>query len=90
MLWRQSFNVEVRPVPSIFNVLLMSITWIADSILGCHVIATARRTEIIQQLSDEGMTVVALDVTEPKSIEQAKEEVSAITGGRLDVLVNNA
>lgn len=36
------------------------------------------------------MTVVALDVTEPKSIEQAKEEVSAITGGRLDVLVNNA
>ena len=36
------------------------------------------------------MTTVALDVTDPKSIEQAKQEVSSITGGGLDILVNNA
>lgn len=36
------------------------------------------------------MSVVSLDVTDSKSIAQAKEEVSAITGGRLDILVNNA
>lgn len=57
---------------------------------GCHVIATARRTEIISQLGEDGMSVVSLDVTDPQSIANAKDEVSAITGGRLDILVNNA
>ncbi|KAF7553508.1 hypothetical protein G7046_g7080 [Stylonectria norvegica] len=57
---------------------------------GCHVIATARNTAILQQFGDKGMSVVALDVTSPKSIAECKAEVEAITGGRLDVLVNNA
>lgn len=37
-----------------------------------------------------GMSTLALDVTEPQSIENCKAEVSSITGGHLDILVNNA
>lgn len=36
------------------------------------------------------MTTLAVDVTKPESIAAAKEAVAALTGGRLDVLVNNA
>ncbi|CAM1505867.1 Fc.00g115040.m01.CDS01 [Cosmosporella sp. VM-42] len=57
---------------------------------GCHIIATARSTEVIESLAKQGMSTVALDVTKPKSIAECKDEVTAITGGRLDILVNNA
>ncbi|KAH6686887.1 short chain dehydrogenase [Plectosphaerella plurivora] len=57
---------------------------------GFHVIATARRPEVMADLREAGMTVIPLDVTDSKSIASCKEEVRQVTGGRLDVLVNNA
>lgn len=57
---------------------------------GFHVIATARRLAVLDELADIGMTTLAVDVTKPESIAAAKEAVAALTGGRLDVLVNNA
>ena len=39
---------------------------------------------------DMGMSAVALDVTNAESIAQCKAEVDKITGGKLDILVNNA
>lgn len=37
-----------------------------------------------------GMSAVQLDVTNGDSIRACKAEVANITGGKLDVLVNNA
>lgn len=36
------------------------------------------------------MSAVALDVTSAASIKACHEEVGKITGGKLDILVNNA
>ncbi|KAI0205715.1 NAD(P)-binding protein [Astrocystis sublimbata] len=57
---------------------------------GLHVIAAARRPEVLAGLADLGMSVVALDVTDAESIKKCHEEVAKINGGRLDILVNNA
>jgi len=57
---------------------------------GAHVFATARRIEVIDDLKNLGMSTLALDVTKPESIRAVREAVAAETGGRLDVLVNNA
>lgn len=37
-----------------------------------------------------GMSTLSLEVTKPESIAQAKKDVEELTGGKLDVLVNNA
>ncbi len=37
-----------------------------------------------------GMTTLALDVTNETSIKTCHDEVSKLTGGKLDILVNNA
>jgi 1-acylglycerone phosphate reductase len=55
-----------------------------------HVIATARRAEVLKEMEDMGMTTIALDVTDADSIAACKEKVSDLTGGKLDYLVNNA
>ncbi|KAI0508250.1 NAD(P)-binding protein [Xylaria bambusicola] len=57
---------------------------------GLHVIATARRPEVIADLAELGMSVVALDVTDAESIKKCHDEVAKINGGKLDILVNNA
>ncbi|KAI1633848.1 hypothetical protein F4809DRAFT_621590 [Biscogniauxia mediterranea] len=57
---------------------------------GLHVIATARRPEVLSEMADMGMSTVALDVTDAESIKKCHEEVAEITGGKLDILVNNA
>ncbi|KAH6609911.1 NAD(P)-binding protein [Trichoderma cornu-damae] len=57
---------------------------------GCHVIATARNTDVLKDLAARGMSAVRLDVTSQDSINTCKAEVANITGGRLDILVNNA
>ena len=38
----------------------------------------------------EGFSTVILDVTKQESIDDAKKKVEEITGGTLDILVNNA
>jgi 1-acylglycerone phosphate reductase len=58
---------------------------------GFYVFATARnlsRTGNLAELRD--IEILELDVTLPKTIAQCKEIVTRRTGGRLDVLVNNA
>ncbi|EGX90420.1 short chain dehydrogenase/reductase, putative [Cordyceps militaris CM01] len=55
-----------------------------------HVIATARRAEVLEELTKMGMSAVSLDVTSSASIEKCKAQVTEITGGTLDILVNNA
>jgi 1-acylglycerone phosphate reductase len=57
---------------------------------GFHVFATARNLSKIEHLGALGMTVLALDVEDQKSIEQAVEAVTAATGGTLDVLINSS
>ncbi|KAM3511567.1 hypothetical protein MY11210_004785 [Beauveria gryllotalpidicola] len=55
-----------------------------------HVIATPRRAEVLEELAAMGMSAVSLDVTSSASIEKCKAQVAEITGGTLDILVNNA
>ncbi|KAH7369141.1 short chain dehydrogenase [Plectosphaerella cucumerina] len=57
---------------------------------GYHVIATARRPELLGELKEQGMTTLELDVTKSQSIEACRNSVADLTGGRLDILVNNA
>ncbi|KAI0131427.1 NAD(P)-binding protein [Daldinia grandis] len=57
---------------------------------GLHVIATARRSEVLADLAALGMSTLPLDVTDAESIKQCHEEVAKITGSKLDILVNNA
>ncbi|KZV97818.1 NAD(P)-binding protein [Exidia glandulosa HHB12029] len=57
---------------------------------GFRVFATARRLDAIQDLHDKGLETVALDVTEDTSVKAAAAHVADLTGGTLDVLVNNA
>lgn len=53
-------------------------------------LATARSEEMLQGLTNDGFRAVALDVTDQASIERCKKEVDEITGGKLDILINNA
>ncbi|KAG5982363.1 hypothetical protein E4U55_001993 [Claviceps digitariae] len=57
---------------------------------GHIVIATARRDEIVCLLRKDGMIALPLDVTNQDSIMSCREEVVKMTGGGLDILVNNA
>lgn len=57
---------------------------------GYFVFCAVRRPESITELLKPGMAVVKIEVTSTESIEAAAAEVAAITGGTLDVLINNA
>ncbi|KAL4938554.1 hypothetical protein BDV06DRAFT_215008 [Aspergillus oleicola] len=55
-----------------------------------HPIATLLPSESSEHLSAAGITWFPLDVTKEESVLQLKENIVGLTGGRLDVLVNNA
>ncbi len=57
---------------------------------GLHVIATARNKDVLKDLEGMGMSTLSLDVTNLEDIENARKEVGLLTGGKLDILVNNA
>ena len=57
---------------------------------GVHVIATARRREVLTEMEEMGMDAVVLEVTDAESIAAARKEIDNLTSGRLDYLVNNA
>lgn len=57
--------------------------------LGHHVYATARRPETLADLAAEGLTTLALDVTDETSMAEAVARVEA-EHGAVDLLVNNA
>ena len=57
---------------------------------GLHVIATARRAEVLSEMAEIGMTTLTLDVTDAESIKACHAQVAELTGGKLDILINNA
>jgi 1-acylglycerone phosphate reductase len=57
---------------------------------GLHVIATARNKDVLKDLEAVGMSTLSLDVTNGEDVEKARKAVEVLTGGKLDILVNNA
>ncbi len=56
---------------------------------GYRVFASARKREDVARLADEGLEALQLDLDDPASIEEAVDQVLALTGGRLYALFNN-
>ncbi|RDA83520.1 hypothetical protein CP532_4157 [Ophiocordyceps camponoti-leonardi (nom. inval.)] len=57
---------------------------------GVHAIATVLPSENSEHLTREGITWFPLDVTDENSVADLKQSILRLTGGSLDVLVNNA
>lgn len=57
---------------------------------GLRVFATARSLSSLEGLSEHGIETLTLDVTSSESITELKKEVQTRTGGKLDILFNNA
>ncbi|KAF8071602.1 NAD-P-binding protein [Lyophyllum atratum] len=57
---------------------------------GLHVIATARSLDSMAELERLGITVMPLDVTNIEAIRKVRDDVAAMTGGKLHILMNNA
>jgi 1-acylglycerone phosphate reductase len=57
---------------------------------GFRVFATARSLKSITNLEEKGVETLALDVTSGESIAALKAEIIKRTGGKLDMLYNNA
>lgn len=57
---------------------------------GFRVIATARNSHKLSEVKEHGIEAVVLDVQSWESLQAAVVEVASLTGGSLDVLINNA
>ncbi|KAM5353613.1 hypothetical protein ACJ41O_000263 [Fusarium nematophilum] len=57
---------------------------------GFRVFATARSAKSLALLQEKGIEILTLDVTQPESISALKTEIAGRTGGKLDILFNNA
>jgi short-subunit dehydrogenase len=57
---------------------------------GFRVFATARKLEKMQHLKELGCDILVLDVEDEVTIRKASEDVKNATGGKLDLLINNA
>ncbi|GKZ27436.1 hypothetical protein AbraIFM66951_005328 [Aspergillus brasiliensis] len=55
-----------------------------------RVFATARSTKSLSRLEEKGIETFPLDVTDAKSIIALRDEIAKRTGGKLDMLFNNA
>jgi 1-acylglycerone phosphate reductase len=64
--------------------------WPISDLSGVHVVASARRVEVLSEMAALGMSTLELDVTDENSIKRGVADVSRITDGKLDFLVNNA
>lgn len=58
--------------------------------LGYSVFATCRRDEDVKRLQDEGLNAFKLDLCDTNSMYEALTWMLSQTGGRIDVLFNNA
>ena len=56
---------------------------------GHYVIATARKTEDVTRLTQEGFTTIQLDLADSQSIQQAVNHAVELTDGKIDALFNN-
>ncbi|KAF8518187.1 NAD(P)-binding protein [Gautieria morchelliformis] len=57
---------------------------------GLRVFATARRLSAMEDLRELDIECLQLDVTKNDNIKQIRDEITELTGGTLDILVNNA
>ncbi|EIM84215.1 NAD-P-binding protein [Stereum hirsutum FP-91666 SS1] len=57
---------------------------------GLRVVATARSLDAMQDLTELGLITMALDVTKIDAVRKVRDDVASLTGGKLDILVNNA
>jgi len=57
---------------------------------GYRVFTSARKSEDVQRLKDEGLESYLLDVTKPETISQTLEAILALTDGKLYAVFNNA
>ncbi|KAH8092682.1 hypothetical protein BXZ70DRAFT_453448 [Cristinia sonorae] len=57
---------------------------------GLRVFATARNPAAMEPLRAMGIETLTLDVTNAESIASVKSQVEKLTGGKLDILINNA
>lgn len=57
---------------------------------GLRVFATARNPTKIEHLEKLGLETLPLDVVDETSIKAAVKTVQGLTGGTLDILVNNS
>ncbi|KAH8105313.1 oxidoreductase [Cristinia sonorae] len=57
---------------------------------GIRVFAIARTLRTMTKLQDAGIEIFAMDVTVPSTIQSVKVEIEKLTGGTLDILINNA
>lgn len=65
---------------------MISDSWPAD----IEVISTLLPHENADHLESQGVHVTRTDVTKDESVEQLKNFIEKLTGGRLDILINNA
>ncbi|NOU15053.1 MAG: SDR family oxidoreductase [Methylococcaceae bacterium] len=56
---------------------------------GYRVIATARKSEDVTYLAQEGLTALQLDLADSASIQQAVNQIIELTDGKIDALFNN-
>jgi NAD(P)-dependent dehydrogenase (short-subunit alcohol dehydrogenase family) len=56
---------------------------------GHNVIATARKSEDVTRLTQEGFTAIQLDLADSISIQQAVNQAIELTDGKIDALFNN-
>lgn len=57
---------------------------------GLRVLATARRVETISGLLPLGIETHSPEADKPECVSTVKKQVEELTGGRLDILANNA
>lgn len=57
---------------------------------GLRVFATARSPSKVQHLKELGIEIILLEVKDSESIKNAAAQVSDLTDGKLDFLVNNS
>jgi len=57
---------------------------------GYRVFASARKSEDVQHLKDEGLDAYLLDVTKPESIQETLKSILKLTDGKLYAVFNNA
>ena len=57
---------------------------------GFRVFATARKADSISDLTNNGIEILSLEVTNDDSIKALQDEIKSRTNGTLDILVNNA
>jgi NAD(P)-dependent dehydrogenase (short-subunit alcohol dehydrogenase family) len=57
---------------------------------GFRVFASARDLTKLEKLKQLGVNTLPLDVTSAESIQAAAQEIGNVTGGTLDILINNS